>query len=189
MTAVKSAEAAKKWTLATQSLAGCFGCHMSLLDIDERILQLVQLVEFHKSPFDDIKEFTKVCDIGLIEGGCGNSENVKVLQDFRKNCRILISVGQCAISGGLPSMRNGISLQELFEETYHNSPIGTNKLIPNGEELPPLLDRIYPCHEIVKIDGYLPGCPPRADLLWEALTLLIAGKSLNDISSKFVRYD
>jgi len=179
----------KKWTLATQSLAGCFGCHMSLLDIDERILTLVELVEFSKSPFDDIKEFPGPCDIGMIEGGCGNSENVRVLQDFRKNCRVLISVGQCAISGGLPSMRNGIPLQELFEETYHNSPIGTNKLIPNDEELPSLLDRIYPCHEIVKIDGYLPGCPPHADLLWEALTLIIAGKSLNDLSGKNIRYD
>ena len=179
----------KKWSVATQSLSGCFGCHMSLLDIDERILKLVELVEFSKSPFDDIKEFVQPCDIGLIEGGCGNSENVRVLQDFRKNCRILISVGQCAISGGLPSMRYGIPLKELFEETYFNSPIGTNKLIPNDEELPPLLDRIYPCHEIVKIDGYLQGCPPKADLLWEALTLLIGGKTLDDLNWKNVRYD
>jgi NAD-reducing hydrogenase small subunit len=181
--------AARKRTLATQSLAGCFGCHMSLLDIDERILTLVELVEFRKSPFDDIKAFSARCDIGLIEGGCGNSENVRVLRDFRRNCDVLISVGQCAISGGLPSMRNGIPLKELFEETYCNSPIGTNQLIPNDEELPPLLDRIYPCHEIVKIDGFLPGCPPRPDLLWEALNLLIAGKSLNELSGHNVRYD
>jgi len=178
-----------KLKLSTQSLSGCFGCHMSLLDIDERILKLVDLVEFNKSPFDDIKEFNEPCDVGLIEGGCGNSENVRVLQDFRKNCKILISVGQCAITGGLPSMRNGIPLKELFEETYFNSPIGTNKLIPNDEEIPPLLDRIYPCHEIVKIDGFLPGCPPRADLLWEALTLLVEGKSLNELSGKNFRYD
>jgi len=181
--------AARKRTLATQSLAGCFGCHMSLLDIDERILTLVELVEFRKSPFDDIKAFSARCDIGLIEGGCGNSESVRVLRDFRRNCDVLISVGQCAISGGLPSMRNGIPLKELFEETYCNSPIGTNQLIPNDEELPPLLDRIYPCHEIVKIDGFLPGCPPRPDLLWEALNLLIAGKSLNELSGHNVRYD
>ncbi len=179
----------RKRTLATQSLAGCFGCHMSLLDIDERILTLVELVDFRKSPFDDLKEFTGRCDIGFIEGGCGNSDNVRVLQDFRKNCDVLIAVGQCAISGGLPSMRNGIPLAELFEETYCNSPLGTNKLIPNGEELPPLLDRIYPCHEVVQIDGFLPGCPPRADLLWEALTLLVAGKSLTEMTGRNVRYD
>ena len=82
-----------------------------------------------------------------------------------------------------------IPLKELFEETYFNSPIGTNKLIPNDEEIPPLLNRIYPCHEIVKIDGFLPGCPPRADLLWDALNLLIEGKSLDELSGKNFRYD
>ena len=75
--------------IATASLAGCFGCHMSILDIDERILHLIELVEFHKSPIDDIKKFTKMCDIGLIEGGCCNSENVENLRAFRKNCKIL----------------------------------------------------------------------------------------------------
>ena len=67
---------------------------MSLLDIDERILDLIELVEFNKSPIDDIKNFTKKCDIGLIEGGCCNSENVHVLKDFRKNCNILESFGE-----------------------------------------------------------------------------------------------
>ena len=76
--------------VATTSLAGCFGCHMSFLDIDERILDLIELVEFNKSPIDDIKTFTKQCDIGIIEGGCCNSENVHVLKEFRKNCKILI---------------------------------------------------------------------------------------------------
>ena len=71
--------------VATTSLAGCFGCHMSFLDIDERILELIDLVEFHKSPINDIKEFTKQCDIGLIEGGCANSENIEVLRDFREH--------------------------------------------------------------------------------------------------------
>ncbi len=179
----------KKWVLATTSLAGCFGCHMSLLDIDERIFQLVKVVEFNKSPFDDMKEFTEPCDVGLIEGGCCNSDNVRVLREFRKNCRILISVGQCAITGGLPAMRNGIPVRQLLEESYYDGPTLANRLIPNDEEIPMLLDRIYPCHEIVKIDGFLPGCPPRADLLWEALNLLIAGKSLNELSMKYVKYD
>jgi NAD-reducing hydrogenase small subunit len=179
----------RKWVLATTSLAGCFGCHMSLLDIDERILSLVELVEFNKSPFDDIKEFTTPCDIGLIEGGCCNSENVRVLRSFRKHCRILISVGQCAITGGLPAMRNGVPVKELLEEAYVRGPTVANPLIPNDEEIPPLLDRVYPCHEIVKIDGFLPGCPPQADLLWEALNLLMAGRSLDEISKRNIRYD
>ena len=179
----------RKWVLATTSLAGCFGCHMSLLDIDERILSLVDVVEFNKSPFDDIKEFTAPVDIGLIEGGCCNSDNVRILRKFRQHCRILISVGQCAITGGLPAMRNGIPVKELLAESYLKGPTLANRLIPNDEELPPLLDRVYPCHEIVKIDGFLPGCPPKADLLWEALNLLMAGRSLDELAVKHLRYD
>jgi len=155
---------------------------MSLLDIDDRILQLIDLVEFNKSPVDDIKTFTRQCDIGIIEGGCCNSENVHVLREFRKNCKILISLGECAIMGGLPAMRNGIPVKECLEEAYLNGPTvdeNTKKIIPNDEELPMILDRVYPCHEIVKIDYFLPGCPPRADLIWEALVALVTGKPLN----------
>jgi len=167
-----------KPVIATASLAGCFGCHMSLLDIDERILRLIDLVEFNKSPIDDIKKFSKPCDIGLIEGGCGNSENVEVLRDFRKNCGILISLGECAIMGGLPAMRNGIPLKECLEEAYLNTPTieEGHKIIPNDEELPVILDKVYPCHEIVKIDYFLPGCPPSGDAIWAALTALLEGK-------------
>jgi len=91
---------------------------MSILDIDERILDLIEVVEFNKSPIDDIKTFTKKCDIGLIEGGCCNSENIHVLKEFRKNCKILISVGECAIMGGLPALRNGIPVRECLREAY-----------------------------------------------------------------------
>jgi NAD-reducing hydrogenase small subunit len=167
--------------IATTSLAGCFGCHMSLLDIDDRILELVELVEFNKSPINDIKKFTKVCDIGLIEGGCSNSENVHILRDFRANCKILVSVGECAIMGGLPALRNGIPIKECLEEAYINSVtvVGNHdKIIPNDSEIPIMLDRVYPCHEIVKIDYFLPGCPPSAELIWEALIAIINGEEM-----------
>ena len=108
--------------VATASLAGCFGCHMSLLDIDERILQLIDLVDFDKSPIDDIKEFTGRCQIGLIEGGCTTDENVRVLKSFREHCDILISVGDCATMGGLPALRNTVPLRECLEEAYLNGP-------------------------------------------------------------------
>jgi NAD-reducing hydrogenase small subunit len=150
---------------------------MSLLDIDERILELIEVVEFNKSPIDDIKRFTKKCDIGLIEGGCCNSDNVHVLRDFRKHCDTLISCGECAIMGGLPAMRNGIAVRECLEEAYLNGPTVDDDIIPNDPELPMITDRVYPCHEIVKIDYFLPGCPPRADLIWEALTALAGGRA------------
>jgi len=172
-----------KPVVATAALASCFGCHMSLLDIDDRILQLIDLVEFHKSPVDDIKTFTKQCDIGIIEGGCCNSENVHVLKDFRKNCKILISLGECAIMGGLPAMRNGIPVADCLAEGYLDGPtVDENKkgarIIPNDDELPMILDKVYPCHEIVKIDYFIPGCPPRADLIWEALVALVTGNEM-----------
>jgi len=179
-----------KPVIATASLAGCFGCHMSLLDIDERILKLIELVEFNKSPVDDIKVFTKPVDIGLIEGGCCNSENVKVLRNFRKNCRLLVSVGECATMGGLPALRNGIPIRECLEEAFLNSPTvdPADRLIPDDEELPIILDKVYPCHEIVRIDHFLPGCPAPADLIWEALTALIEGRPLA-LTYDMIKYD
>lgn len=177
--------------IATTSLAGCFGCHMSLLDIDERILGLAEMVEFNKSPINDIKKFTRKCDVGLIEGGVCNSENVHVLKEFRENCRILVSVGECAIMGGLPALRNNIPLRECLEEAYIKGPsVEQNQeaIIPNDEDLPLILDKVYPAHEVVKIDYFLPGCPPTADLIYNALVSLLTGQEL-DLPYETLKYD
>jgi NAD-reducing hydrogenase small subunit len=176
--------------IATTSLAGCFGCHMSLLDIDERILDLAELVDFDKSPIDDIKKFTGRCAVGLIEGGCSNEENVEVLREFRKHCDVLISVGDCAIMGGIPALRNMVPLQECLNEAYIDGPTVYNPSgkVPDSEDIPLLLDQVYPCHEVVKIDYHLPGCPPPADTLWEALVALLNGKPL-DLPYQLIKYD
>lgn len=176
--------------MATASLAGCFGCHMSLLDIDERILDLVELIEFDKSPIDDKKEFNGPVDIGLIEGGCCNEENVRVLKDFREHCAILISIGDCATMGGIPALRNNIPLMECLDEAYRNGPTVYNPSggLPDDPELPLLLNRVYMCHEVVKIDYHLPGCPPPADTLWQALTSLLGGKEV-ELPYELVKYD
>lgn len=176
--------------VATASLAGCFGCHMSILDIDDRILQLIDLVDFHKSPIDDIKEFSEQCAVGLIEGGCCNEENVRVLQDFRKNCDVLIALGDCATMGGIPALRNTIPLQECLDEAYLNGPTVHNPagLIPNDKELPLLLNRVYPVQEVVKIDFYLPGCPPSAETIWQALVALLTNKPL-ELPYELIKYD
>ena len=176
--------------VATTSLCGCFGCHMSLLDIDERILQLVERVEFDRSPIDDIKRIEGRVDIGLIEGGCANEENVNVLREFREHCKVLVSVGDCAIGGGVPAMRNMIPLSECFDEAYLRGPTVWNKsaTIPEDAEIPRLLDKVYPAHEVVKIDYHLPGCPPSADALWEALTALLENRPL-ELPYALVKYD
>lgn len=176
--------------VATASLAGCFGCHMSVLDIDERILQLIDLVDFDKSPIDDIKQFTGRCAIGLIEGGCCNEENVRVLRDFREHCDTLIAVGECAVMGGLPALRNTIPLKECLDEAYLNGPTVYNpkRIMPNDKELPLILDKVYPIQSVVKIDYYLPGCPPSADLIWQALVALLNHKPL-ELPYELIKYD
>lgn len=176
--------------VATVSLAGCFGCHMSLLDIDERLLELIDLIEFDVSPINDLKRFTTRCDIGLIEGGCANEENVKVLQRFRDNCEILVSVGDCATNGGIPALRNMVDVDECLREAFVEGPsvVNPSGAVPDDEEIPLLLDKVYPCHEVVVIDYFLPGCPPPADAFWEALLALLAGKPV-ELDYELLKYD
>jgi NAD-reducing hydrogenase small subunit len=124
-----------KLKVATTSLAGCFGCHMSILDIDERLFPLLDLIEFDRSPLTDIKHCGP-CDIGIVEGGLCNAENVHVLREFRANCKTLIAIGACAVTGGLPAQRNHLDLSACLSEVYLTEPGLENGLIPNDPELP-----------------------------------------------------
>jgi NAD-reducing hydrogenase small subunit len=176
--------------IATAALSGCFGCHMSLLDIDERLLQLIEVVDFDCSPINDFKDFRGRCDVGLVEGACATEENVAVLRRFREMCDVLVSVGECAIAGGICAMRNPLSLVECFDEAYRHGPTVYNPQdrVPDDVELPLLLDHIVPCHEVVEIDHFIPGCPPRADALWTVLNQLLGGRAV-DLPSELIRYD
>ena len=174
--------------IATGHFTGCFGCHMSLLDIDARILDLVELVDFDKSPINDKKRFTEMVDVGIIEGGVSNDENVEFLKMFRENCKVLVAVGECALTGGVPAVRNTVPLKECLEEAYLNGPTVDDGCIPNDPEIPTLLDKVYPCHEVVKIDHFLPGCPPSADALWAALTALLEGREI-ELPYELVKHD
>lgn len=167
---------AKKLKVATTSLAGCFGCHMSFLDIDERILELLDHIEFDRSPLTDIKHCGP-CDIGIIEGGICNAENVHVLREFRKNCKILVAIGACAVTGGLPAQRNHLDLRDCLQEVYMTEPGLVNGGIPNDPELPLPLAQVHPLHEVVKVDYFIPGCPPSGDAIWKFLTDLLAGRT------------
>jgi len=178
---------ADKIKVATASLAGCFGCHMSLLDIDERILDLIEVVEFDRTPITDIKAVGD-CDLGLIEGGVANAENVEVLRDFRRHCRILVAFGACAVNGGIPAMRNQFELRECLEEAYVDGVGVHNPGIPDDPEIPLLLNKVHPIHEVVKVDYFLPGCPPSADAIWTFLTELLEGKPISFPYNQ-IRYD
>ncbi|MEE8441653.1 MAG: NADP oxidoreductase, partial [Spirochaetia bacterium] len=113
-------------------------------------------------------------------------------KSFRKNCTTLIAWGECAIMGGLPALRNTIPIAECLEEAYlsglttkNNNP---DRVMPNDEEIPMMLDRVFPIRELVKVDFFLPGCPPSADLIWNALTALTLGKEM-DLPYEVIRYD
>ena len=163
---------------------------MSILDIDERILKLAERVEFARSPINDYKEFTEHCAVGIVEGGCCNEENVHVLEDFRKHCDVLIALGDCAINGGIPAMRNHLPVSECLEQAYLHCPCVWNPggIIPNDTEIPLLLNRVYPCHEVVKMDYFLPGCPPPANAIWDTLTALLAGQPVT-LAYDRLKYD
>ena len=166
----------KKLRVATTSLAGCFGCHMSLLDIDLRLGPLLELIELDASPLTDIKECGP-CDLGLIEGGLCNAENVHTLRKFRERCKIIVAMGACAINGGLPAQRNHIDVRDCLQTVYLTG-IGLERgFIPNDPELPLPLKQVHPLHDVVKVDYFLPGCPPSAEAIWQFLTDFVAGRT------------
>src|SRR5271157_1159614 len=139
MNAPAETAALPKVRIATTSLAGCFGCHMSFLDIDERILDLMKIAEFDRSPITDIKHCGP-CDIALIEGGVCNAENVQVLRELRANAKILVAIGACAITGGLPAMRNRLDIGDILNEVYRDLD-GVQSHVPKVHHLQPCAGR------------------------------------------------
>ena len=117
-----SAAREDKIKVAMIGLCGCWGCTLSFLDMDERIIPLLTKVTIHRSSLTDIKRITERCAIGFIEGGVANEDNIETLRHFRDNCDVLISVGACAVWGGVPAMRNVFELKDCLSEAYINSP-------------------------------------------------------------------
>ncbi|MBT0963625.1 NADP oxidoreductase [Denitromonas iodatirespirans] len=165
-----------KLRIATVSLAGCFGCHMSLLDIDEHVFDLLQRVELDRSPLTDLKHCGP-CDIGLVEGGVCNSENVHVLREFRAQCKTLVALGACAINGGLPAQRNHLDVGRCLSAVFQSRPGMDTAEVPDDPELPLPLDKVHPIHEVVRVDYFLPGCPPSGEAIWQFLSDLLAGRT------------
>ena len=182
-----TAAAPRKIKVATTSLAGCFGCHMSFLDIDERLFELLQHIEFDRSPLTDIKHCGP-CDVGIVEGGICNAENVHVLREFRRNCKVLVAIGACAINGGLPAQRNHLDLGACLQEVYLTEPGLAKGCMPNDPELPLPLDMVHPLHEVVQVDYFLPGCPPPADAIFAFLSDVVAGREPR-VPRAFIHYD
>ena len=177
-----AAKRAEKIKVSMISLCGCWGCTLSFLDIDERLLALLDKITILRCSLTDVKRIPERCAIGFIEGGVANEENIETLQHFRENCDILISVGACAIWGGVPAMRNMVELKDCLSEAYVNSPTavaGAEPVVPFHKELPILTTRVYPCHEVVKMDYFIPGCPPSADAIFKVFDDLINGRPVD----------
>lgn len=176
-----------KVRIATSWLDSCAGCHMSFLDIDEAIIDIANAVEFTRSPITDIKEFPEV-DVGLITGAIGNVDQEAEARELREKCKILIVLGDCACFGGIPSMRNAFSKDEVLRRVYIESESTKDGKIPSSPEIPPLLEKALPVSEVVKVDCFVPGCPPRSDAIKYALNELLQGR-IPVLPSEMMRFD
>jgi NAD-reducing hydrogenase small subunit len=177
-----AAKRAEKIKISMISLCGCWGCTLSFLDVDERLLALLDKITILRCSLTDIKRIPERCAIGFIEGGVANEENIETLQHFRENCDVLISVGACAIWGGVPAMRNMVELKDCLSEAYVKSPTviaGAATVVPFDEDIPRLTNKVYPCHEVVKMDYFIPGCPPSADAILTVIDDLINGRPVD----------
>lgn len=164
-----------KVKVATVWLDGCSGCHMSFLDMDERIIDLASKIELVYSPLVDVKEFPADTDLTIVEGAVATDEDIHKIRKIRSRTKLLLSLGDCAVTGNVPSMRNCIKTEDVYNRAF----VENVDLQPQKPTtlLPTLLDRVRPVHEVVKVDVYVPGCPPPADAIHFVISELLAGRT------------
>jgi NAD-reducing hydrogenase small subunit len=148
---------------------------MSILDLDERLLELAGKMDLVFSPLVDIKEFPENVDVTLVEGAVSSEEDLEKIQKVRARSRLLVSLGDCAVTANVPSMRNPFSAQAVLDRAY----VENATLNPGAprEVVPPLLPQARPIHEFVKVDMFVPGCPPSADTIYTVITEILAGRT------------
>lgn len=164
-----------KIKVATVWLDGCSGCHMSFLDLDERLIELAEHIEMVYSPVVDPKSLPEQVDLAIVEGAVSNEDDRQKALKMRAHSKYLISLGDCAVSGNVPSMRNPIGNERCFQRAYHE--LADMQAQDPATVVPPLLERALPVHEVVKVDLWLQGCPPPADAIYHVLTELLAGRT------------
>jgi NAD-reducing hydrogenase small subunit len=168
--------------LATVWLDGCSGCHMSMLDTDERLIELAQHVEVVWGPYVDAKEFPTDVDVTLVEGAVSSEEDLHKIQIVRARTKILVSLGDCAVTGNVPAMRNKFGVDAVLNRAYLEN-VTLDGQLPR-EIIPALLAVTRPVHEVVPVDVFVPGCPPCADLIHSVLSDLVAGRQ-PDLKARF----
>lgn len=160
--------------LATVWLDGCSGCHMSLLDLDEALIDLAPGIELVFGPLVDAQEFPEGVDVTLVEGAVSSQDDLQLAQKVRARSRFVVALGDCAVTGNVPSMRNQIPPKQLLERIYVDG-VNVNHRVP-ADGVPPLLKQAVPLHEAIRVDLHVPGCPPPAAAIGYVLTELLAGR-------------
>ncbi|MBI5388556.1 MAG: oxidoreductase [Verrucomicrobia bacterium] len=160
--------------VATVWLGGCSGCHMSFLDLDEFLIDLAQKVEIVFSPVIDVKEYPENVDLVLVEGAVCNEDHLEVARRLRERTNVVVSFGDCAVTGNVTAMRNPLCSADCVLKRAYLETADVNPQIPREPGIvPPLLDRVMPLHEVIPVDCYLPGCPPPADRIKALLMQLL----------------
>jgi len=167
-----------KLRLATVWLGGCSGCHMSFLDLDEWLIDLAGQVDIVFSPLADVKEYPERVDVALIEGAIANQEHLHMIQKVRSRTRVLVSFGDCAVTGNVTALRNPLGKAEPILQRVYVEGADLQGQIPAEEGiLPRLLDQVLPVHIVVPVEVYLPGCPPPAARIRAVLEQVLAGEA------------
>lgn len=158
-------------------MAGCSGCHMSLLDMDERIAKVIELANLRSTPITDLKVPDESgVDVGILEGGINNTSNEEVAHRMRARAKYLVALGDCAVFGGVPAMRNFFTIEESLRRAYiETESTDDSGKIPNDPELC-VPTKVRAVHEVVPVDLFVPGCPPDADTIFYVLSELAQGR-------------
>jgi NAD-reducing hydrogenase small subunit len=177
-----------KIKVATQWLESCAGCHMSFLDIDERIVELLKYVEITSSPITDLKHPPEDgVDVGIVSGAVGNEAEIEDAKLMRERSNLLIALGDCAVFGGICTMRNFFPKEEVLRRGYIETESTVDGEIPEHEDLTPLTEQVMGVGDIVPVDIYLPGCPSSADAIWYVLSELLEGR-MPKLEGKVLKY-
>jgi NAD-reducing hydrogenase small subunit len=172
--AAKDFDVPERPTLATVWLDACSGCHMSLLDLDETLVEILGKVQLVYSPIMDIKKFPEHVDGTIIEGAVGNDEDAEKVYMIRKRTDFLISLGDCAVTANVPAMRNQFKVDDVLRRAYVENATHNAQIPTIGT--PHLLRKARPVHEFVRVDVFLPGCPPPPESILYILSELMNGR-------------
>ncbi len=169
----------KKINLATIWLDGCSGCHMSILDMDERLIELAEHFNLVYSPYVDEKIFPKNVDLTIVEGALSTDHDIEMIKKIRENSKIIVAIGDCAITGNISAIKNLFGTDAVLQKGYFDLADHNESGKAPSKIVPKLLDKVIPLHEAVKIDYFLPGCPTPANAIYEAIKALIEGREIN----------